>query len=120
MALIRVLNTAVSGLQAQQFRIEVIGANIANLDTTAFKGSRVDFGTVLSQTLSFGIAPQGFLGGIDPIQVGLGTRVVATTTDFGQGRTEATGVVSDIAVQGEGFFVLEDQTGNDIFDGLRR
>lgn len=115
MALIKSLNTAVTGLQAQQFRIEVIGNNIANVDTTGFKSSRVDFGSVLSQTLSFGIAPEGFLGGVDPIQVGLGTRVAATPTDFGQGPTEATGVVSDLAVQGEGFFVLTDESGDDIY-----
>ena len=64
LALIRSLNTAVSGLKAQQFRIEVIGNNIANVDTTAFKGSRVDFASLLSQTVSYGVAPQGFLGGI--------------------------------------------------------
>ncbi|MFQ5653208.1 MAG: flagellar hook-basal body complex protein [Planctomycetota bacterium] len=111
MALIRSLNTAVSGLKAQQFRIEVIGNNIANVDTTSFKGSRVDFSTMLSQTLSFGVAPQGFLGGIDPIQVGHGAQVASSVVDFNQGPTEATGVVTDLAIEGDGFFLLRDESG---------
>lgn len=114
-ALIRSLNTAVSGLRAQQFRIEVIGNNIANVDTTAYKNSRVDFSSMLSQSLTFGVAPQGFLGGIDPIQVGLGTQVGSTATDFSQGPTEATGVATDIAIQGDGFFTLRDQSGGLVF-----
>ncbi|MCZ6601435.1 MAG: flagellar hook-basal body complex protein [Planctomycetota bacterium] len=115
MALIRSLNTAVSGLRAQQFRIEVIGNNIANIDTTAFKGSRVDFSTLLSQNLSFGVAPQGFLGGIDPTQIGHGTRVASTTTDFSQGPTEATGVASDLAIQGNGFLIMRDEFGGMVY-----
>ena len=66
MALIRALNTAVSGLKAQQFRIELVGHNIANVDTTAYKTSRAEFNTLLSQLLRAGVAPQGNLGGIDP------------------------------------------------------
>ena len=111
MALIRSLNTAVSGLKAQAFRIEVIGNNIANVDTTAFKSDRADFATLLSQTRTFGMAPEGFLGGIDPIQLGLGVRIASTTTNFNQGPLEATGVVTDLAIQGEGFFVVTDATG---------
>ena len=111
MALIRSLNTAVAGLKSQQFRIESIGDNIANVDTTAFKGQRVDFSTLLSQTITFGVAPQGFLGGIDPIQIGHGNQVASTTTNFNQGPTEATGVNTDLAIQGNGFFVMTDQAG---------
>lgn len=115
MALIKSLNTAVSGLKAQQFRIEVVGNNIANVDTTAFKGSRADFATQLSQSITYGTAPQGFLGGVDPIQVGLGTQVANTVTDFNQGPTEATGVSSDMAIQGDGFFILRDERGGQVF-----
>ncbi len=115
MALIRSLNTAVTGLRAQQFRIETVGNNIANVDTTAFKSTRVDFSTLLSQTLSYGVAPQGFLGGIDPVQIGLGTQVASTTTDFSQGPTEVTGVNTDLAIQGDGMFVLNDSTGARVF-----
>ncbi|MCA8962837.1 MAG: flagellar hook-basal body complex protein, partial [Planctomycetes bacterium] len=115
MALIRSLNTAVTGLRAQQFRIEVVGNNIANVDTTAFKTSRVDFSTLLNQTLQYGIAPQGFLGGIDPVQVGLGTQIASTTANFGQGPTEATGVNTDLAIQGDGFFILNDAAGGPVY-----
>ncbi len=115
MALIRSLNTAVAGIQAQQFRIEVIGNNIANVDTTAFKSSRVDFATMMSQMVSHGVAPQGSLGGIDPTQIGHGVRVGNTTANFNQGPTEATGVTSDLAIQGDGFFVVNDQNGGKLF-----
>ncbi len=114
-ALISSLNTAVSGLKAQQFRIEVIGNNIANVDTTAFKGTRADFATLLSQTRSFGVEPHGFLGGIDPVQVGLGTRVASTVTNFNQGPSEATGVATDLAIQGNGFFIMTDEAGGLVF-----
>jgi len=115
MALIRSLNTAVAGIQAQQFRIEMIGNNIANVDTTAFKAGRVDFATMLSQMISHGVAPQGNLGGIDPTQIGHGVSVGNTSADWGQGPTEATGVASDLAIQGGGMFVLQDQAGGRLF-----
>lgn len=115
MALIRSLNTAVAGLKAQQFRIETIGNNIANVDTTGFKSTRVDFSTLLSQTMSYGVAPDGFLGGIDPVQVGLGTQIASSTTDFTQGPTEATGVNTDLAIQGDGFFILTDSAGGQVY-----
>jgi len=115
MALIRSLNTAVSGIQAQQFRIEVIGNNIANVDTTAFKSGRVDFATMMSQLLSPGVAPQGSLGGIDPTQIGHGVVVGNTVADHGQGPIEATGVQSDLALQGDGFFIVNDEGGGRLF-----
>ncbi len=115
MALIRALNTAVSGLRSQQFRIELIGNNIANVDTTAFKASRAEFNTLLSQFLRAGVAPQGSHGGIDPIQRGLGTQVGATTTDFTQGPVKLTGVASDLALDGDGFFLLRDGAGGLVY-----
>jgi len=115
MALIRSLNTAVSGLNAQQTRIEVVGNNIANVDTTAFKSSRAEFATILSQIQSYGMAPNGFLGGIDPLQVGLGTFVGGTPKDFNPGPIEATGVASDLAITGDGFFILKDVTGQEVY-----
>jgi flagellar hook protein FlgE len=115
MALIRSLNTAVTGLRAQQLRIELVGNNIANVDTTAFKSSRAEFSTILSQLMSFGMAPDGFLGGIDPTQVGLGTFVGGTRKNFNQGPVELTGVSSDLAIVGDGFFVLRDSTGREVY-----
>ncbi len=111
MALIRSLNTAVAGIQAQQFRIEVIGNNIANVDTTAFKSTRVDFATMMSQMVSHGVAPQGSLGGIDPTQIGHGVLVGNTVSNFNQGPFEATGVTSDLAIDGDGFFVVNNASG---------
>src|SRR5262245_44585411 len=115
MALIRSLNTAVSGLKAQQMRIEIVGNNIANVDTTAFKETRPEFATILSQVMSFGMAPNGFLGGIDPTQVGLGTYVGATPKNFSQGPVKATGVNSDLALLGDGFFIMNDSQGRQVF-----
>lgn len=111
MALVRALNTAVGGLRSQQTRIDQIGDNLANSTTTGFKAGRVEFHTLLSQTMSFGSAPQGQLGGIDPIQIGLGTTVAETSRNFNQGELQVTGINSDLAVDGAGFFIMRDVTG---------
>lgn len=105
------LYSGLSGLVAHQRRMDIIGNNIANVNTTGFRSSRVLFRTAFSQTLSIGTAPTGALGGINPLQVGLGTTVGSTTTNFGQGSIETTGVPSDLAISGNGFFVITDGTG---------
>ncbi len=115
MALIRALNTAVSGLKAQQFRIELIGNNIANVDTVGFKSGRTEFNALLSRFITSGVAPEGNLGGIDPIQLGQGVTVAATTANWNQGSLKLTGVQSDLAVDGDGFFVLKDVNGSPIY-----
>lgn len=115
MALIRAMNTAISGLRSQGFRIDTIGDNLANSTTTAFKTARVNFQTMLSQTLRFGTSPQGFLGGIDPQQIGLGVTVGSTTRNFNQGELENTGIASDLGIDGDGFFIMKDQTGKQVF-----
>ncbi|MBI2900350.1 MAG: flagellar hook-basal body complex protein [Planctomycetes bacterium] len=111
MALVRALNSAIGGLRSQQFRIDTIGDNLANSTTAGFKTARVEFETMLAQNLSFGSAPQGFLGGIDPMQIGLGVRVASTTRDFGQGELEVTGRTTDLGIDGDGFFILKDEAG---------
>lgn len=111
MALVRAMNSAISGLRSQQFKIDTIGDNLANSTTTGFKTGRVEFKTLLSQTISFGTAPQGFLGGVDPIQQGLGVAVASTTRNFSQGELETTGVATDLAVDGNGFFILQNGQG---------
>jgi flagellar hook protein FlgE len=115
MALIRALNSAISGMKAQQFRIDVVGDNLANSTTTGFKATRVNFHTLLSQTISFGSAPQGNLGGINPKQLGLGVAVAQTTKDFSQGELEATGVATDLGIEGDGFFILKDANARQVF-----
>jgi len=115
MGLVRAFNSGISGLRAHQTRIDVVGDNLANSDTTGFKSARVDFQTILSQTLSSGAPPAGNLGGVDPLQIGLGVSVGSTPKNFAQGALKATGVNTDLAVEGDGFFVLGDTNGNQVF-----
>jgi len=101
-------NTAVSGLQANQLRMEVIGNNIANVNTTAFKANRATFQEQFAQTISTAQEPLGNRGGINPMQMGMGTRVSSIDTIHTQGNLNATGKNTDIAIQGQGFLVLQD------------
>lgn len=115
MALIRSLNSAISGLKSYQFAIDVIGNNLANVDTVGFKNQRVTFRDMFSQTISFGIAPQGNLGGIDPQQLGLGVQVGDTSRNFSQGALKTTGIKTDLAIEGDGFFIVKDSDGSLLF-----
>ncbi len=115
MGLVRAFNSGISGLRAHQTKIDVVGDNLANGDTVGFKGARVDFSTILSQQLSFGSPPAGNLGSIDPLQIGLGVQVASTPKIFTQGALKATGINSDLAIEGDGFFVLENPVGSQIF-----
>ncbi|PIQ28628.1 hypothetical protein COW36_12350 [bacterium (Candidatus Blackallbacteria) CG17_big_fil_post_rev_8_21_14_2_50_48_46] len=111
----RAFNTAVSGLQANQTRMEVIGNNIANVNTTAFKSNRATFEELFAQNLRGAGQPNGNRGGIDPMQVGLGTHVVSIDTIFTQGALQTTGKNTDIAIQGKGFLVLRDVQGAQMY-----
>ncbi len=104
------MNSAVSGLRAHQLMLDVSGNNIANLNTPGFKAGRATFSDVLSQTLAGATAPSGGRGGVDPQQVGLGARTGAITNLFTQGGLLTTNKPTDLAIQGEGFFVLSDGT----------
>jgi flagellar hook protein FlgE len=104
--MLRSLFSAVSGLRGHQTMMDVIGNNIANVNTAGYKGSQTVFEDTLSQVLHGAGTPQGASGGTNPAQVGLGVRVAATTTNFGQGATQVTGRSTDIALQGDGFFVV--------------
>ena len=106
------MNTAVSGLRAQQTMLDVVSNNIANVNTPGYKSERTTFSEVLSQTLSDAVAPQGTQGGLDPQQVGLGVKVGAITSQFVQGGLQTTGKNTDLAIQGDGFFVLSNGTTN--------
>jgi flagellar hook protein FlgE len=101
-----------SGLQAYQQQIDVIGNNIANVGTPGFKSQRVDFADLFYQTLQGATAPSGNLGGTDPLQIGLGTRVGAVGTSFLQGSLDATARDLDFAIQGNGFFAVNNGTAN--------
>src|SRR5579871_1665211 len=100
--------TAVSGLSANQQSLDVVGNNLANLNTTAFKSQRVHFSDLLYQTLSPGSAGGSFFSGTNPLQVGLGVRTESVDSDFQQGELQATGNPLDLAIQGNGFFVVND------------
>lgn len=115
MGLMDVVRTAVSAVRAFQTRVEVIGHNIANVDTPAFKSSRTDFSMALYRTTSLGVPPAGELGGVDPIQVGGGVRVASTPQDWRQGALELTGIDTDLAIVGRGFFVLRDESGGRVY-----
>jgi flagellar hook protein FlgE len=102
----RALFTAVSGLRNHQVWLDVIGNNIANANTAGFKGSSVNFDDVLSQTLTTGVAPSATKGGTNPMQVGLGMKLGSITPNFLQGSIQTTNRNTDLAIQGEGLFVL--------------
>jgi len=104
------LLTGVSGLKNHQEWLDVIGNNISNANTPGFKSSNVVFEDVLSQTLSSGSAPSASQGGTSPMQVGLGVRVGAIAPSLTQGSIQTTGRNTDLAIQGDGFFVLSDGT----------
>lgn len=106
--MLRSLFTASSGLRGHQQYLDVVGNNLANVNTTGFKASRLRFADQFSQTLKAHTLPTGSLGGTNPIQVGNGLRVAATDTIFTQGSLEQTGNALDLAIQGDGFFVVND------------
>ncbi|MBN4052515.1 flagellar hook-basal body complex protein [bacterium AH-315-K20] len=107
------LMTGLTGLRANSRNLEVIGNNIANVNTTAFKGSRMLFSTAMSRTTHIGSEPTTDYGGTNPFQVGLGVSIAGTQLDFGQGALQTTGDGRDLAVEGDGFFVV--QRGEDRF-----
>ena len=110
--MMRSLYAGVSGLQNHQTRMDVIGNNIANVNTYGFKRGRVDFQDMISQQLSGAARPTDEVGGVNPKEVGLGMSVASIDTIFTQGNLQSTGVGTDLAIQGNGFFVLKngDQT----------
>ena len=109
--MMRSLWAGVSGLNAHQIAMDVEGNNIANVNTAGFKYSRVNFSDLLNQTSKIATAPQGELGGKNPMQVGLGTQVSSITKIFKQGSIQTTDKNTDLAIQGDGFFVVSPDGG---------
>jgi flagellar hook protein FlgE len=97
----------VTGLEAYQNQIDVISNNIANVGTTGFKGQDVNFQDMLYQSQSYATAPTQTTGGIDPQDVGLGVKIGSIDTDFSQGGLQTTGVNTNLALNGDGFFILQ-------------
>ena len=105
--MMRSLYSGVSGMQNHQTRLDVIGNNVSNVNTTGFKRGRVNFQDMISQQLTGAAKPTEEVGGVNPKEVGLGMTVASIDTIFTQGNLQSTGVSTDIAIQGNGFFVLK-------------
>ncbi|MCK5145289.1 flagellar hook-basal body complex protein [bacterium] len=122
--MMRSLFAGVSGLQNHQVKMDVIGNNIANINTVGFKSGRVTFEESLTQMLKSSTRPRATHGGINPRQVGLGASIASIDVNFNQGNLETTGVITDLAIQGSAFFVVSDgnadyytRAGNFVVDG---
>ncbi|EFO9213219.1 flagellar hook protein FlgE [Campylobacter lari] len=113
--MMRSLWAGVSGLQAHQYAMDVEGNNIANVNTFGFKYSRADFSTLMSQTSKIATAPDGNLGGKNPMQVGLGAGVNSTTRIHSQGNIQTTDKNTDMAINGDGFFIVSNDGGTTQF-----
>ncbi len=107
MASTTALQTGLSGLNAHSQRLEVIGNNVANVNTTAFKSARLLFAPARSRNLSLGTAPSDVSGGTNPTQIGLGVGIAGTQRNFNSGALSTTGIATDLAIEGPGFFIVE-------------
>lgn len=112
--MLRSMFAAISGLRNHQTMMDVVGNNIANINTTGFKSSNTIFSEVLSQTIRGAGAASATGGGSNPTQVGLGSRVSAITSSFSQGALQRTDRSTDFAIQGDGFFAI-DQGGERLY-----
>ena len=113
--MIRALNTGVLGMRQFQTSLDVIGNNLANINTVAYKGARVEFQDTLSQTLRAPTPDTATTSGAAGMQVGNGMSVSAIKNTFTQGAMKNTGVRTDMAVNGKGFFLVKDTTTNELF-----
>ncbi|MCR4790086.1 MAG: flagellar hook protein FlgE [Treponemataceae bacterium] len=105
--MMRSLYSGVSGMQNHQTRLDVIGNNIANVNTTGFKRGRVNFQDMISQQMSGAASPTNEVGGVNPKEVGLGMSIASIDTIFTQGNLQSTGISTDVAIQGNGFFIMQ-------------
>ena len=108
--MLRSLFSGITGLRQHQTLMDVVGNNIANVNTVGYKSSSVVFEDTLSQMVKAASAPAAGTGGVNPAQVGLGVQLGAISTNFAQGSAQNTGRATDLMIQGDGFFVL--QSGN--------
>jgi flagellar hook protein FlgE len=110
--MLKSLYSGVSGLQSHQIAMDVESNNIANVNTIGYKYSRANFSDLLAQTKAIATAPQGSLGGKNAVQVGLGSTVSSMTRIFSQGSVQNTDKNTDMAIQGDGFFIVSPDGGN--------
>ncbi len=110
--MMRSLFSAISGMRNHMSYMDVVGNNIANVNTTAYKSARVTFQDIMSQTIRGASSPQNGRGGTNPAQIGLGMTLGSIDNLMQQGSLTSTGKLTDFAVQGDGFFVVSDGTRN--------
>lgn len=110
--MLRSLFAGVTGLQAHQIAMDVESNNIANVNTIGFKYSRANFSDLLAQTAQIATAPQGDLGGKNAVQIGLGTTINSVTRIMTQGSIQNTDKNTDVAIQGDGFFIVSSDSGS--------
>lgn len=115
MGLTSAMYTGLTGLNANQFRIDTIGNNVANVNTTAFKGSRANFENQFSLLMSAGSGPSEASGGTNPSQIGMGTMLSNVQKNFTAGPIETTGLPTDMAIEGAGFFIVRTATGEQAY-----
>ena len=115
MGLQSALSTALTGMTAAETSIDVAGNNVANANTVGFKESTVNFATQFLQTQSIGSAPTGNRGGTNPRQIGLGAKVAEITPKFTQGTIEISSNPLDLAIQGDGFFIVQGLQGEQLY-----
>ncbi|NMB01723.1 MAG: flagellar hook-basal body complex protein, partial [Firmicutes bacterium] len=104
--MMRSMFAGVSGLKTHQVRMDIIGNNIANVNSAGYKSSRATFQDMLSQTMRAATAPTETRGGTNPQQIGLGVQLGSIDVKHTQGNTQSTGYITDLAIEGDGFFVL--------------
>jgi len=115
MGLASALNTSLTGMSAAETTIDVVGNNLANSNTVGFKASEASFATQFLQTMSLGSGPSTDSGGTNPRQVGLGTTVSEITPNFNQGTIQISANPMDMAIQGDGFFIVEGASGEHLY-----
>jgi flagellar hook protein FlgE len=117
--MMRSLYSGVEGLQNHQVRMDVIGNNIANVNTTGFKKGRATFEDLFYQQIGGASAPNGDIGGVNPKEIGLGMMIGSIDTIHTQGSLQTTGVMTDLAVQGNGFFCPQEGRRNSFYPRRR-
>ncbi|MEO6912461.1 MAG: flagellar hook-basal body complex protein, partial [Candidatus Baltobacteraceae bacterium] len=111
------LYTGITGLDAYQSQIDMISNNIANVGTTGFKGQRMTFADLFYQTTSqqgYATGPTNSSGGVNPKEIGLGVKINSIDTDFAQGGLETTGINTDLAINGDGYFIMRNPDGSSV------
>lgn len=121
--MLKSMYSGISGMKANQTKMDVVGNNVANSSTTAFKKSSVRFSDALNQTILYSSQPGDTIGGVNPGQVGIGVKVSSITKNMLQGSLQQTGIPSDIAIDGDGFFVVQldkDEINGNVSEGFTR